>query len=334
MPQIMSDTSGVRHYFKLRGQAYPVTLPTPHQLNQQDFQHIANTLYAELQHQDVLLSELQPFRGQYAPVAAHLKRLILRHQTTVQAVAKQYIQDRAGIRTSALFSKFASAWRQHAKHEQAEQAILNDFRQVLDRTDHLAHSIRFRTYGERWQRMILVWMLIQPNDPYLKMAERYLQGDSSSFYEACWWDMPAHTYSRTQWEALGYEPCANPTIRYWTSYNTPTTVYTHWQVAPSKNKAEARQAFWVNQVMQSIPAIAAAFVSAYPPVTSQSDYDALIYDMACIVSGEFGHEYYDWSGHLISMEYGRDIVKMNFAQEVYRIIGWDFSTYTYYEFAT
>lgn len=196
---------------------------------------------------------------------------------------------------------------------------------------------------------------------YADQVEQYLTVPNA-WHEAQWWDMPDHAYNSDEWRAMGYVPQPPATTRkagsrgwqraarrqyqatpagawvpalpqytYGGTGSEPPeklVVYAPWQVNPKNTEegAELRSIFWNDRILEDIPRLAAAFHAAYPGAS-----DEMIQDWSQIISGEYGHQYFDWWGNAIPL-CAPNVLRLNFARDVYQLQGRDFAAYPYRDF--
>lgn len=313
----------------------------------------AIALRNELHNKDILPCEVMPFGREYPGVLKGFMR-VLSDTIGIAEDMDRMLMDTHQLRSE--ISDCKGAWREYGKDKKWGEEVLQRY-QMLIWQAHYGRMIyeRLRQYRPRWQRQMLVWMLQANlhNDHtdagYLRALESYLN-NPDGWMDIQWWEEPEHCLSYGEWVDAGYESRTRPTMRRAntsvyrvknflnTHRTTPLAyagnaeiIYPYWQLRPTKNGADLRRAFWANEAMSQLPKLAHAFAQMYPTRSDKAQYDALIYDWSCIVSGEYGHVYYDWWGEPIALDHARNVFKMNFAQEVYRFWKWDFSEYTYYE---
>lgn len=350
--QMELRTNIIDYRFKIQGRDVGVSFylhpdfPLPRDFDRD----CAQTLHNELHNKDILPCEMMPFGREYPGV---LKKFmgILSDTVGVAEDMDRMLMDTYDIRSEMNDCK--GAWREYSKDKKWGEEVLQRYKMLIWQA-HYGRMIfeRLQQYRPRWQRQLLIWML-QANlrndhtdGGYLRAIERYLK-DTDGWLDIQWWDEPEHCMSYGEWVDAGYESRTRPTMRRVNTnlyrvrnflnaaHSAPLAnnevIHPHWQMHPTKNGAELRRVFWVNETMKQLPNLAHVFAQMYPVRSDKAKYDDLIYDWAGIVAGEYGHVYHDWWGESISLDHARHVFKMNFAQEVYRFWQWDFRDYTYYE---
>lgn len=275
----------------------------------------AIAVHNELYDKDILVCEIMPFGREYPGV---LKTFMNVLSDTV-GIAED--MDRMLMDTHQLQSEISNhkeEWQRYGKSKKYGEQILQSYKDLIWQA-HYGTMIfkRLQQYRPRWQQQLLIWMLQanlrndRTDDGYLRAIERYLK-DPDGWMDIQWWDEPEHCMSLREWVDAGYESRTRPTMRRlgasayplgnyfnsnqlvpFVSASIGGIIYPYWQMKPTRNGAEQRRSFWINETMRQFPKLAHAFAQMYPTRSDKAHYDALIYDWASIVAGEYGHVYYD-----------------------------------------
>jgi hypothetical protein len=320
-----------------------------------------HALYYELLKRDILPHEIMPINAYHNEIAKSLVYLVADSIQIAEQMDRALQYDDHGAQ-SALHN-LKDSWARHGKERRYGEQILERFQAFIPHPYYGKTMVvdRLKSYRPRWRQQIMVWML-QANNPnqrhtdegYLHALERYLD-ERIGWLDVEWWQEPQHAYTDTAWRNMGYEPCARATMRRamedamlqrvnrvtnnFPPYPSPRympvssgeIIYAHWQVKPISGADDLRRAYWTDVIMQRIPALAYAFNRMHSICDDRARYDALIFDWSSIVAGEYGHTESDWWGNPIPLDHAQHVVRMNFAQAVYKLWHWNFSDYAYYE---